>query len=271
MSPLELLQLFIHGRLASESYFGDIGLYVMRPRKKADGTVNTVPQITQKIEEALNGLVPKGAKAGAAVTVYMPVVSVPQADAQGLFTVAVVLRVQENPLVNMGAAGTRKSAESIGLEVIRSLNGWVPHGVANQLYCDREAMVFNEQVSGTSGKWTYDVTVATHLEIEEADRVMIPRISTVGDGPVTVTITCATADATIYYTLDESFPSAANAEALVYSEPLTLTESATLFTAAYKSGLSGSHVQHAEITVGDLVADAGAGDRIVYDAGAQIA
>ena len=249
MSPLEQLQLFVHGRLANEEYFTDIGLYLMRPRRREDGTMESVPQIIEQIEMSLKGLTPKGGKAGVAVTVFMPVVTVPEADAQGFFAAGVVLRVQEDPLINMGASGTQKSAESIGIEVIRALNGWVPHGISNQLYCDREALVWNEAETAETGKWTYDVTVATNMVVETPIRVAMPRIAVDESGPVTMAITCSTPDAKVYYTLDESYPGPANAAALLYSESVLVAESAHVFAAAYKAGLSGSHVQSHEITV----------------------
>jgi len=50
----------------------------------------------------------------------------------------------------------------------------------------------------------------------------------------TVTIASSTAGATIYYTIDGSNPT--EGEKLVYSDPFTLTESATVKAAAYKNG-----------------------------------
>lgn len=62
----------------------------------------------------------------------------------------------------------------------------------------------------------------------------------------TVAIACATADATIYYTLDGSEPDENSA---VYSEPIAVAESMTIKAIAMKEGYENSNVATAEYTI----------------------
>lgn len=66
----------------------------------------------------------------------------------------------------------------------------------------------------------------------------------------TVTITSATTDAKIYYTLDGSTPSA---KALLYTEPLVLKESAVLKAIAIKEGMANSVVVSATYLIGNYI------------------
>ncbi|MCR5036770.1 MAG: chitobiase/beta-hexosaminidase C-terminal domain-containing protein [Bacteroidales bacterium] len=62
----------------------------------------------------------------------------------------------------------------------------------------------------------------------------------------TVAIACATADATIYYTLDGTEPDENSA---VYSEPIAVAESMTIKAIAMKEGYENSNVATAEYTI----------------------
>lgn len=62
----------------------------------------------------------------------------------------------------------------------------------------------------------------------------------------TVAIACATADATIYYTLDGTEPDENSA---VYSEPIAVAESMTIKAIAMKQGYENSNVATAEYTI----------------------
>lgn len=62
----------------------------------------------------------------------------------------------------------------------------------------------------------------------------------------TVAITCSTADATIYYTLDGSEPDENSA---VYSEPIMVAESVTIKAIAMKDGYENSNVATAEYNI----------------------
>ncbi|MCR4847413.1 MAG: chitobiase/beta-hexosaminidase C-terminal domain-containing protein [Bacteroidales bacterium] len=62
----------------------------------------------------------------------------------------------------------------------------------------------------------------------------------------TVTITCSTADATIYYTLDGSDPTP---NSMVYSEPIEVAENTIIKAYAVKEGFNDSNIAEAEYTI----------------------
>ena len=64
--------------------------------------------------------------------------------------------------------------------------------------------------------------------------------------PIMVTITCATEDATIRYTLDGTEP---NEESLVYTEPITVNESVTIKAIAFKEEYTPSAVAEAAYNI----------------------
>ena len=64
----------------------------------------------------------------------------------------------------------------------------------------------------------------------------------------TVTISCATEDATIYYTLDESTPTTSSS---VYTEPLVISETTTVKAMAVKEGYENSNVATAAYVIED--------------------
>ncbi|MEM9775970.1 MAG: PQQ-dependent sugar dehydrogenase, partial [Chloroflexota bacterium] len=65
--------------------------------------------------------------------------------------------------------------------------------------------------------------------------------------PVTVTLSTTTADATIYYTTDNTDPSEAST---LYTGPISISESTILKARAYKDGLNPSGISSALFTVG---------------------
>ena len=63
--------------------------------------------------------------------------------------------------------------------------------------------------------------------------------------PITVSITCATEDARIYYTLDGSTP---DESSTLYDNPITINSTCTLKAKAFKGGMDPSNVAFAEYT-----------------------
>lgn len=80
------------------------------------------------------------------------------------------------------------------------------------------------------------------------ETVAMPSISISSN---TATITCATTNAVVYYTLDGSAPSSSNPTAHVYSAPITLTTSCTIKAIGTKSGMVNSNINSVVYTSGD--------------------
>ena len=100
------------------------------------------------------------------------------------------------------------------------------------------------------GYYTNSQVASATFTIKGKEVVATPAISPNGgeyESSATVTLTCATEGATIYYTTDGSTPTTTSA---IYSKPFTLTESATVKAMAAKSGYyTNSAVSSAVFTI----------------------
>ncbi len=111
------------------------------------------------------------------------------------------------------------------------------------------AIVPNTDFDGLVG---YDVTISTSVALAKPAKVATPAIAAAAAiSPATgssVTLTCATGSAAIYYTTDGSYPSSANATATLYSAPFNVPTAATLRAAAQLSGSQPSDVAQTSLT-----------------------
>lgn len=99
----------------------------------------------------------------------------------------------------------------------------------------------------TNDKITSDVTIyakwTTNQVAQVETPVITPASGTSFDDTLEVTITCATADADIYYTTDGTTPTAAGTK---YTGAITLTDSKTVKAFAIKRGMTDSEVATAD-------------------------
>jgi hypothetical protein len=93
-------------------------------------------------------------------------------------------------------------------------------------------------------------TIATYTHCV-VDPIITPASGSVGTNTLVVTITCATEQATLRYTLDDTEPTATSPE---YTNAFTLTQSATVKAKAFKPGLAASATVTADYTVIQSVA-----------------
>ncbi len=95
-----------------------------------------------------------------------------------------------------------------------------------------------------------DKLTVTYTESGVAETVVAnPIFSLAGgeyEGAQTVKISCTTADATIYYTINGDVPSTSSN---VYSDPITISENTTIKAYAVKNGLEDSEVVEATYTI----------------------
>lgn len=225
------LQLDIGGRLTADEGLVDIPVY---DERKAD--------IATEIEVALGTLTGKNGKMGACCVVLQPTASDEMPDAPfGPMKVNLSILVLENVLVNKGATGTGKHALTIARRIHRILKHYIPGGIAACLNPSTPTIVPVENPLA-------DVAYEVRFETTEADpgrelKVATPAISpTSGTVPRTVTITCGTSGASIYYTLDGTYPRSGNGT--LYSGPVTVTQAAMLRAGAYKTGMIGSDIAY---------------------------
>lgn len=241
MTTFERQLLDMQARLEADAYFVDVPVFVLRPR-----ALEGAAQIQTRIDQALAGLTHKAGKTGAAVTLLMPVGDTDKPNVPGpALRFTYTARVQEIIGVNMGPNGTGKSAEEIAVAVLQvfhhtSLNGrHVLTAAPDTLTPSLEA----------DPKLTYDVRFSAQGNLPKPAKCAAPLISPAsGAVPQTVTLTCATASAAIYYTTDGSYPSPLNATATRYTAALSITAACTLRTVAHLADYQQSDVNEATFT-----------------------
>jgi len=230
---IESVQPDLVAKLNSESYFIDIPVFGIREaRMRSD------------VDKALAGAKPKNGKAGITVQVMMPALVKPQPNTPGpLCSIRVLIRVQENPAINLGAHGTGKTAEAVGVMVLQLIHGFSLPGIASTFFAEPgEAMVSNQSFAPLV---TYDITMESLFPM-----AMLPKLATpnIVCPEFSLSITHQDATATLYYTTNSSFPGPGNAAAKAYNAPISVTVGQIIRAAAYKTGYAGSDAAMSEIT-----------------------
>jgi hypothetical protein len=160
--------------------------------------------------------------------------------------IKLAVHVVENVLVNMDASGTGKAAADVALAVLNSLWLYSAPGLCGMLIPDKPAIIPVEDENGIA----YEVQFHTQdMPMETAHKVSTPNATGTGDAlPKTITLSCGTPGAAIYYTLDQSHPSAQNATAHIYTAPFSVSAPGWVRYGAFKSGQIGSDINLTVIT-----------------------
>ena len=211
-------------RLEADEYFEDIPVLVQRKG------------VTESdVDVALAGLAEKGGKAGACVVVLMPELVPDSPDAPGpRYRLRAAVQVIEMVLVNLGQDGTGKGAEAIA-ERVRQILHHVSFG-RGSVY----TFAGMEPLSAGDGKISYAVRFERLAGDAWVAKVMRPVVTVTGSGPASVSITCGTAGAALWYTLDGTYPAAANPVAALYAAALSISTACTLRCVAYLAGYQAS-------------------------------
>jgi hypothetical protein len=226
-SVLTQIQDDIADRLAADDYFSDIP--VMSERK-AD--------LLNEITKSLGTITKKGGKCGVCVVVLSPEANNTASGVPGgILGVTIPVRVLEDPLYNNDATtGTQKAALTIARRIALVLDSYSPEGVCQCLRLDKSNTI--EPTQDVVAPIAYDVNISTVEGYKiPYTKVNTPTISPrSGTLPQTITLACATALASIYYTTDGSYPSSINTHATLYATPFTLSTACTLRVVAYLAG-----------------------------------
>lgn len=192
----------------------------------------------------------RGGKVGACIIVLAPtakldpsLIGVPGAP----LTVGLSFRVLEDPVVNLGATGTLLPATTIVRMLFDLVANFRPYGIGHPFRPIPNCII---PVDDPLAPVAFEV----RFETEEADSVPYRKVTqpaaspSSGASPQTVTLTCATSGASIYYTLDGSHPYAGNANSVLYSGPVSVTSALSLRACAFKAGWIASDVISATFT-----------------------
>lgn len=225
---LTLIQEDIAARLAAAEYFSDIPVVMERQG-----------DIAKRVERALGPMSGKSGKNGACVIVDQIIAECESPNVSGpLLRAIVICQVIENVTVNQSTNGTGKAALSIAVGVLNALHLYYPAGLGQVLVADDKAIVPAKDPLGLA----YDVQFNLSVTGSQPSKVATPTVSpATGAAPQTVTITCGTADATIYYSLDGHPPYPGQVGVRPYVEPVAVTGACTLRACAMKPSLVASN------------------------------
>jgi hypothetical protein len=190
----------------------------------------------------------RNGKCGAGVLVEMPEFRVQSPNLPGPEAeLTLTVLVQEEPNINMTAGtGTLLSAEEICQRVLDVLHHWMVNGFG-QIVADSPAILPVEGEEVPPGIIAYRIAFKCFVPREQTRRVDQPTI-TEDALEITIANAAGNASASIYYTLDGTFPGASNPTATLYSAPFTVVSGAVIRFAAYQSGWLPSIVNRVTIT-----------------------
>lgn len=194
---IDLLPDELAAALQSDPFFDDITVVVAER-----GNVLKTIQEKQSIVSS------KGGKWGVAVVVVQLVADdeLPEV-AFGSLKLRPAFHVLEQPTQNNSKTGTGKSARKVARKIRDIIKPLALAGLCTEFIFERECILpLQLPVENLVG---YEINCHTYeCDTEKIDQVAAPQFVIAEDGS-SVTLTCATAGATIYYTLDDSFPAPA--------------------------------------------------------------
>lgn len=214
MDPLEYAQEMFAGRLAADPYFADIAVLQQRKGVTDDD-----------IRQALGTLNAKAGKLGACVVVLMPSLQPKNGNAPSpIYNIRLVVQVIDLPLFNLGESGTGKTCEQIAQRVRQLCHLLSTGEKTSWIWAGSDPLPVEE------GSNSYGVAFT-----RESGDPHLPKVANVkseATGPTSIALSCATAGATIRYTLDGSYPYENNTAAVLYTEPIAILEPCTLLAVA---------------------------------------
>lgn len=179
----------------------------------------------------------RAARSGAGVLVEMPTARVQSPNVSGpAFDLTQTFLVLEEPNLNFTPeTGTLKSAEVIAQLILEALHLFNLQGIGT---LTGEGIAEASEVP--PGILAYRVSFKLTVGRPQTTRCAAPVISLAAG---LATLTTTTSDAEIRYTLDGTFPGAANPAAQIYSAPVAVNSGETIRCATWKTGCNPSEVR----------------------------
>lgn len=236
---LKLIQEDCFARLQIAQDFSTVGLILARKAVVAEEVVRK--------QGVLAG---RGGKVGTCVIVEMPKVRVDSPNVPGPSTEPnMSFLVYEQPEINAGSTGSGISAEQLAIDCLQLFHQFIPYGITQVLIPETEAILPDYTFKNLVG---YRVGFTTRVALKHRPKVGLPTISPKsGAAPLELTLVCPTSGASIFYSLDNSYPSSAGVAggtSFLYSAPFTLAEAGTVRVAAEKTGLMPSDVAQTDFS-----------------------
>lgn len=237
-SIIELDQEDIAGRIAADSYFDGVMQVLLQRRGITENDIAIAISATNSV----------GGVAGSVVIVMMPSLAGVDPNAPGpRYWVKYGVQVIDWPIVRRQViGGTQTSAEEIAdrlREILHTLN----LGRGQVITFDSVIPVPVQE--GQVSYMVYFKRLGSDQPPTDVAAVkIVPLSGIIGQAPTilpgnqTVTLTCATVGAAIWYSTDGTYPSAVSATSVLYTGPFTVPVSCTLRAAAQLSGYQQSKV-----------------------------
>ena len=210
-----------------------------------------------------------GKKIGAVIIAIMPEITNNGSESPALDLTAVLsfqvitLRVVNDDTANNGSG---KTAESLAMAVLTELHHYFSALLRIAFYAD-DAPVKPLQTQD-DGTVSYLVQISARFVIDRRSKVATPDVSLSG---ATLTLTCATAGATIYYTTDGSYPGSANPTSIEYTTPFTVADGDVIRAGAVKTDFIPSDTMLATVSIEAVVGlTTEAGESLVTESGEAI-
>lgn len=184
----------------------------------------------------------RNGRLGCGAVVEMPTITVPNPNApspDAILELSVL--VAELPTLNQNAAtGTNQQCEQVA-GLIKDIGHRHFSRDVGEFYIAPQAI---EPAEFEAGHIAYRVRFNFRHSA-----VATPRVATVAMAETNglVTLTCDTAEAAIYYTVNDTFPGRGNPAAIRYEAPFQVETGTVIRTAAYKEAMVGSDVDRATI------------------------
>ena len=197
MTPLEQLQQNIYDRLDNDPSLATILVLQEKEGVTDNDIAQSLATTTAKMTDA-------GVLKGAAILVMEPFFDVDHpASVSITLATTTYISCREKPMVNRSPLGTNITAEQIALNVIRLLHPYIMYDLPSTLTSHK-----GDPIRYNDGTREIVITVKAEIKICRTKACALPQITADAEG--NVTITCATAGATIYYSANGSYPCPAN-------------------------------------------------------------
>jgi len=207
--------------------------------------VGQTAMIEEEIKKALSGLEAKNGKCGIAVVVMLPDVEGESVNsAAPAMRLIAKVRVIENRLVNEGPTGTGMTSSLLCMHLLQVLNRRSFRG-RSALYPDLKRMI--AEIPLPDGESCHELTLIQNVSPDVLQKVATPTVAQEG---AAIALACITAGASLWYTLDGTFPGSGNAAATLYAAPITLAPGVhQMRVCAQKEDMQASNDLIAEITI----------------------
>lgn len=233
---IQKLQDDVTAVLTNDEQFTFIPVYTSRtPLKRGiegQPVLGQSMMIEEQIEQALGGMSFKNGKCGIVAIVLEPDVEPVSENSVGpAVEMITTVRLIEDRLFNEGADGTGITVGRLGLHVTQLLHRRSFDSMGT-LFPDGANMVKDITLPDDRRAREIRMRLTTSLPA----LVKVTRPLAVRDTNV-ITLTCATADAVLYYTLTGTFPGPQNPDSIVYEAPVSVEAGQELRCCAYAPGL----------------------------------